>query len=98
MPIASRFLPSSSHIATEIATNIGEAVQKSATEQVPVGVYGCIPLYRSPHVSPDRQACIAKAAYFRAGQRGFGPGHELDDWLAAEEQVDERLAGEGCIY
>jgi hypothetical protein len=77
--------------------NIGEAVQKSATEQVPVGFYG-IPLYRSPHVSPERQACIAKGAYFRAEQRGFAPGHEVDDWLAAEEQVDERLAGEGCIY
>jgi hypothetical protein len=33
-----------------------------------------------------RQAEIAKAAYFLAQQRGFAPGHELDDWLAAEKE------------
>lgn len=30
---------------------------------------------------------IATAAYFRAEQRGFAPGHELADWLAAEAEV-----------
>jgi len=30
---------------------------------------------------------IAKAAYFLAEQRGFEPGHELDDWLSAEQQM-----------
>ena len=35
----------------------------------------------------DRQASIACAAYFIAEQRGFEPGHELDDWLAAEAAV-----------
>lgn len=30
---------------------------------------------------------IAAAAYYRAQQRGFAPGHELDDWLAASEEV-----------
>ncbi len=29
----------------------------------------------------------AEAAYYRAMQRGFAPGHELEDWLAAEEEV-----------
>lgn len=32
-------------------------------------------------------AKIADAAYFRAEKRGFEPGHELDDWLAAETEV-----------
>lgn len=27
---------------------------------------------------------IAIAAYLRAESRGFEPGHELEDWLAAE--------------
>lgn len=31
---------------------------------------------------------IAKTAYFKAESRGFIPGHELDDWLAAETEVD----------
>lgn len=38
-----------------------------------------------------RHAMIARAAYFRALHRGFAPGHELDDWLAAEAQVDAAL-------
>ena len=35
----------------------------------------------------ERNAKIAEAAYFRAQQRGFEPGHELEDWLAAELDV-----------
>jgi hypothetical protein len=38
-----------------------------------------------------RDAMIAEAAYYRAARRGFVPGHELDDWLAAEQQVDTAL-------
>ena len=36
----------------------------------------------------DRQAMIAEGAYLRAEKRSFCPGHELDDWLAAEQEVD----------
>jgi hypothetical protein len=38
----------------------------------------------------SRHEAIARAAYFRAEARGFEPGHELDDWLAAEQQMDSR--------
>jgi DUF2934 family protein len=38
-----------------------------------------------------RAALIAEAAYFRAEKRGFAPGHEKEDWLAAESEVDARL-------
>lgn len=34
---------------------------------------------------------IAEGAYFRAQRRHFLPGHELEDWLAAEAEVDRRL-------
>jgi Protein of unknown function (DUF2934) len=43
----------------------------------------------------DRTALIAQAAYLRAEQRGFWPGNELDDWLAAEKEVDAMLAPDG---
>ena len=43
-------------------------------------------------VPEDRQNMIAKAAYFRAEQRNFEPGHALEDWLAAESEVDRRIA------
>lgn len=39
----------------------------------------------------DRQRLIAEAAYFRAEQRGFTPGRELEDWLAAEIEIDALL-------
>jgi hypothetical protein len=31
---------------------------------------------------------VAERAYFLAEARGFAPGHELDDWLAAERMED----------
>lgn len=36
----------------------------------------------------SRHEAIAQAAYFLAQARAFEPGHELDDWLAAEQQID----------
>jgi hypothetical protein len=41
-----------------------------------------------------RQAMIAEAAYYFAQQRGFHSGHELEDWVAAEQQIDAALAAE----
>ncbi|MDP1902369.1 MAG: DUF2934 domain-containing protein [Rubrivivax sp.] len=40
----------------------------------------------------DRHSLIAEAAFFVAQERGFAPGQELDDWLAAEREVDQRLS------
>jgi hypothetical protein len=42
----------------------------------------------------ERDRMIAEAAYFRAEQRGFAPGAELDDWLEAEIEVAHLLGGE----
>jgi Protein of unknown function (DUF2934). len=38
--------------------------------------------------SAERRSKIALAAYFIAERRGFSPGHELDDWLAAEAEIE----------
>jgi len=35
----------------------------------------------------DRREMIATAAYFHAQKRGFEPGHEQDDWFAAETEI-----------
>ena len=35
-----------------------------------------------------KQSMIAEAAYYRAEKRGFAPGHDLDDWLAAEAAIE----------
>lgn len=45
-----------------------------------------------PSFSESREARIAEAAYWRAERRGFSAGQELDDWLAAEREVDQDIA------
>ncbi len=40
----------------------------------------------------EREQLIAKAAYYRAENRGFLPGNELIDWLEAEAEIDRLLA------
>jgi hypothetical protein len=58
------------------------------------------PARKSPGAPPPakltpeaRRTLIAEAAYLRAERRGFVPGHETDDWLAAEIEVDALLRG-----
>ena len=47
-------------------------------------------------VSPEEmRKLISEAAYYRAKQRGFEPGHELEDWIQAEAEVTRRLNGPG---
>lgn len=41
-----------------------------------------------PSFSDDRARRIAERAYWRAEQRGFAPGGELNDWLEAEREYD----------
>jgi hypothetical protein len=36
----------------------------------------------------ERHRMISKTAYLIAERRGFSPGHELIDWLAAEREVN----------
>src|SRR2546429_9072514 len=58
------------------------------------------PVRRSPTepvrlaLTPEaRRGMIAEGAYLRAERRGFAPGHETEDWLAAEAEVDVLLKG-----
>jgi len=66
-------------------------VRKRAPRKTPIAiaVEAAVP---APFTGPEqRVALIAEAAYFRAEKRGFAPGHETEDWLAAEAEVDARL-------
>lgn len=42
------------------------------------------------HSEDERRQQIAQLAYFKALDRGFAPGHEREDWLEAEREVDAR--------
>jgi len=45
--------------------------------------------------SEERTRLIAEAAYFKAAQRGFAEGGELDDWVEAEAEIDALLKPRG---
>lgn len=46
-------------------------------------------------ISPEqRERVIREAAYFRYLQHGAVPGHDLDDWLAAEAAIFRGEAGQ----
>ncbi|TAN66784.1 MAG: DUF2934 domain-containing protein [Methylobacter sp.] len=42
---------------------------------------------RSAICLPDRDAKIAELAYYKAENRDFAPGYELEDWLEAEQEL-----------
>jgi hypothetical protein len=45
-------------------------------------------------VTPEeRQRYVSEAAFFIAERRGFSGGCELEDWIQAEAQIDQLLAG-----
>jgi hypothetical protein len=58
----------------------------------PYSLTNCMPISRAMvdqiHTPDARHEMIARAAYYRSQRRGFAPGHELDDWLAAERDID----------
>lgn len=42
---------------------------------------------RTPPRTDELRHMIATAAYYLAAERGFVPGGEMDDWLAAEQKI-----------
>jgi hypothetical protein len=43
---------------------------------------------KSGSLSTQAHSQIAQRAYELAKARGFDPGHEVDDWLEAERQIE----------
>lgn len=64
------------------------AGSKPSSAAMPNAVLGI----SAPTLTADkRQTMIAEAAYYLAEQRGFAEGHDLEDWLLAEKQIDSGL-------
>lgn len=40
----------------------------------------------------QREAMIREAAYYHYAKRGYAPGHDLEDWLAAEAEIERGAA------
>lgn len=74
-------LPKRARSTTPIA-KAAEPVAKKAAAPRKAKKPASVPL------SPEEiTGMISMAAYYLSASRGFAPGHELDDWLAAEKQV-----------
>jgi hypothetical protein len=43
----------------------------------------------SRHSDEERRVLIERTAYFKAAERGFAPGFEMQDWLDAEREVEQ---------
>ncbi len=43
------------------------------------------------------QERIAELAYLKAEARGFSPGHELEDWLAAEAEINHSASADSRV-
>jgi Protein of unknown function (DUF2934) len=69
--------PATSHPVSDPVVS-GSSAQPQRSTRAPAG-------FDPPS---SREALIASAAYYRAEKRGFKPGHEMQDWLAAEREID----------
>ncbi len=60
------------------------------------------PLDTTPYLYPAtrgwREPMIRRAAYLRSLNRQFQPGKELEDWLAAEQEIDNLIACGAAPY
>ena len=63
--------------------------RKTAAKKVPqvTAAPAKRPRKASPPVPADRESMVRVAAFLRAERRGFAPGYEIEDWLAAEAEV-----------
>jgi hypothetical protein len=58
-------------------------------------MHNFFPLRFSPPLAvseSERRSMIEMAAYLRAEKRNFEAGHEIEDWMAAEAEVEQRLS------
>ncbi len=68
---------------TTVAAELTNGAVIDVLESTPAG---------SAVLDPDaRRRLVAAEAYFLAERRGFAPGNELGDWVAAEHAVDCRF-------
>jgi len=73
--------PNSTPVADEMLV---DRPSENATQAQPAGTMDDLP--------EDVRQMIATSAYYIAQRRGFEPGHDVDDWLAAEAEVLDSLA------
>jgi len=74
----------SASVSKQAAPNAGTAMPPAQTDD------SALP---AAQIDPAlRHQMIAEVAFSIAQARGFTPSQELDDWLAAEREIEQRLS------
>lgn len=66
-------------------------VTSSGGQANSAGVTTAGALARRDFSEDEQRRLVAEAAYYRALERGFAPGCEMDDWLQAEAEINQML-------
>jgi len=72
------------HLSNSLHAEAGSTPQRAAKEKTSSAADS------AATGSERRRAMTALAAYLRAEQRHFEPGHDVEDWLAAENALESR--------
>jgi hypothetical protein len=70
-----------------------KTLNTSGDAVMPTHMTAIEPLLSSEDVTQARHQAIQEAAYWRASERGFAAGGEMDDWLGAEANIDRVRSG-----
>ena len=81
-------------VATGAGKRVASTTKPGPTPEMPAATAAPAPGGQRKSLAPvvqaptgeERYRWIAHAAYLRAEKRGFEPGREIDDWLAAEAE------------
>jgi len=83
--VAKKKVASKKKVAKKKAASKPAAAKKTASKKSTGAT-------KSSLVSPrERYEMIATMAYYRAEQRNFEPGHDVEDWLDCEHIIDSML-------
>lgn len=78
--------------AANLLPTANESPRPSASMAAPSQkISSNIGVAKSSIAPEERYKMIAAAAYLRAERRGFASGHALDDWVAAEKEIDAMI-------
>ena len=83
--VPTRKAPSKKVSAKKMPTKKAAAGKKPTGTSPKVSKPGTSRIEISPE---ERWKMVAVAAYLKAEKRGFAPGHELEDWTEAENEID----------
>ena len=79
-------------MTTASSGNPGKRKPRPAVTRATARAVEATSVAASQLIQPERRhAMICDVAYFLSERRGFCPGHEVDDWLTAEAEVDRAL-------